>query len=310
MTDIRIKGVYQSQDFADKVQNDYVDGIDGGDSCGWWHLEDIYRVKRGLWTAVSGIPGHGKSTWLDNLKVNLAMNHGWKHLVCSPENQPIERHIESLIEIYMGKKFDNPNNALRPDQCLTPEEVAQGLAFVQAHFQFISPEETDFHIGYILQLAEEVHAEWKFDGFLLDPYNELEPKRPAQMNETEYISLVLGKFRRFCRKQNVHGWLVAHPTKLKEIPQQTEVDGKKPKIYGMPSLYDIAGSANWRNKADNGVVVYRDFTQQPEKTIVAVQKIRFRECGRLGQAEFYFDTLCNRFVEKSEDLLFYRTRQL
>lgn len=305
----RIKGVYQAKDFADRLQSDYKTGISAGDTCGWWGLNDLYSVKRGQWSAVTGIPNHGKTTWLDNLKVNLSANHGWRHLICSPENQPIERHIESLIEIYTGKKFDNPNKSLYPEQCLTIEEMAQGFEFVQKHFQFIYPEETDFHIDYILALAAEVKEEWNFDGFVIDPYNELEPKRPAAMNETEYISQVLGKFRRFCRAANVHGWMVAHPTKLKEISQvQTEADAKKHKIYAMPSLYDIAGSANWRNKADMGVVVYRDFTQKPERTVVSIQKVRFRECGRMGQAELIFDTLCNRFVEKEEDLLFNKTR--
>lgn len=308
MDETRIKGVYQAKDFADFLQSDYISGIHPGDECGWQNLSVFYSIKRGQLSVVTGIPNHGKSTWLDNLMVNLARRR-WRFLVCSPENQPIQRHIQSLIEIYKGKRYACPKKDLYPEQCLTEQELAEGLSFVQKHFQFIYPEETDFHIDYIIQLAQAVKAEWDFSGFVIDPYNELEPKRPAGMSETEYISLVLSKFRRFCRKSVAHGWMVAHPTKLKELSQpQTEAEAKKQKIYAMPSLYDIAGSANWRNKADMGIVVYRDFSQKPEKTVISVQKVRFRECGKIGQTEFVFDTLCNRFVEREDELLFFKTR--
>lgn len=45
----------------------------------------------------------------------------------------------------------------------------------------------------------------------------------------------------------MHVWLVAHPKQL----QQWKGDA--------PTLYDIAGSAHFINKADVGLVVHRDF---------------------------------------------------
>jgi twinkle protein len=306
----RVKGVYKPKDFADRIQTDFQQGIARGDSCGWESLNETYLVKRGHWTVLTGIPNHGKSTWLDNVMVNMAKQSNWKFLVCSPENQPIERHIESLIEIHAGKRFANESQEFYAERCITPREIAESLAFINDHFCFIYPDETDFNIDYILELAKAVKETFDFDGFVVDPYNELEHKRPAGWTETEYISAILTKFRRFQRAQNSHGWLVAHPTKLKEIIQTvTEKEVTKGKIYAMPSLYDIAGAAHWRNKADMGVVVYRDFTRTPEKTIISVQKVRFRESGKMGQVEFYYDAICNRFVENESDLAFFRLRK-
>lgn len=288
----RLKGFYQPIDLADRVQNDYVKGLVPGTSTGLAALDMNYRVKKGQWTVVTGIPGHGKSTFIDNVMVRMAKQSGWKFLVCSPENQPVERHLENLIEIASGRAFGG-NRTHFP---LSPEDLIEEMAFTQDHFGFICPDETDFNIDYILAFAEAIYKDWHFDAILLDPYNELEHKRPGGMSETEYISQILTLFRRFCRRLNVHGWMVAHPTKMKEI-NQTLVEGEatQRKLYAMPSLYDIAGSANWRNKADMGIVVYRDFRQEPEKTIISVQKCRFRESGKIGEVELDFETQNNRF---------------
>ncbi len=304
MSDTRLKGVYRAEDYADAVYQDFERGIDGGEYCGWASLHLFYTVKKGQFTIVSGIASHGKSTWLDNVMVNLAKHSGWKFLVCSPENQPINRHIESLIEIYAGKKFQAGGE--KNQYSLSAAEMANGFKFVNEYFQFINPDETDFHIEYILDLAQEIKdGFFNFDGLIVDPYNEMEQKRPVGFTETQYVSHILSKFRRFARANNTHNWMIAHPTKLREVGGVVqEADVKKQKVYAMPSLYDISGGANWRNKADMGVIIYRDMTRDTHKTIVSTQKVRFRECGKLGDAEFYYDFLNNRLVESSFDLLF------
>jgi twinkle protein len=46
---------------------------------------------------VTGSPGSGKSVFLDNLMVRLAQHHGWTFGICSPENQPLERHLAGIL---------------------------------------------------------------------------------------------------------------------------------------------------------------------------------------------------------------------
>jgi twinkle protein len=195
------------------------------------------------------------------------------------------------MEIYMGKAFKTSAGL-----GATAEDIADALLFIDGHFRFIYPEETDFHIDYLIELAKTAWSEWNFDGFVIDPYNELEHKRPGGMSETEYISQLLSKLRRFTRSQMIHTWFVAHPTKLKEM-QTIEIDGRHRKIYAMPSLYDISGGAHWRNKADNGLVIHRDFTKPGGPTTVSVQKVRFRECGEPGEVEMFYDKFSNRLTE-------------
>jgi len=49
----------------------------------------------------------------------------------------------------------------------------------------------------------------------VDPYNELDHQRPSHMSETEYVSQMLTKIKRFAQHHDVHVWFVAHPRQLR-----------------------------------------------------------------------------------------------
>ena len=124
---------------------------------------------------------------------------------------------------------------------------------------------------------------------MIDPWNELESLRPSGMSETEYISHSLKRIRTFARQRGVHVWVVAHPTKL-----YRDDSGK----YPVPTLYDCAGSAHWRNKADNGIVVWRDLSGADSAEVqIHIQKIRFRQIGRRGMATLYYDRTCATYSD-------------
>jgi twinkle protein len=107
------------------------------------------------------------------------------------------------------------------------------------------------------------------------------------MTETEYVSEMLGKVKRFAVNHDVHVWFVAHPVKMQ--PQ----NGKMP----VPTLYDISGSANWTNKADVGLVVHRNFdTNQAE---IHVQKVRDKWVGQPGRVTLDYDKATGRYSGQS-----------
>ncbi len=66
------------------------------------------------------------------------------------------------------------------------------------------------------------------------------------MSETEYVSQMLTKIKRFAQHHDVHVWFVAHPRQLRDWKGQP------------PTMYDISGSAHFINKADNGLVIHRN----------------------------------------------------
>jgi hypothetical protein len=88
----------------------------------------------------------------------------------------------------------------------------------------------------------------------------------------------------------VHTFLIAHPKKINK--------DRNTGIYEVPTLYDINGSANFFNKTDNGITVYRDFDLK--KTTMYVQKIKFRHLGTVGQEDFTYDMVCGRYTPAAQ----------
>jgi twinkle protein len=259
----------------------YENGFERGRSTGYRELDRYYTVRPGETTAVSGIPNHGNSNLIDNMAVNLARLHGWRFALFSPENLPLEQHMAAIAEKYLRKPFSDG-----PTPRMSQEELEAAMAWVNEHFSWILPSSADdWTVDKILATTGQLCLRRGIRGLVVDPWNELEALRPAHMTETEYISQSLKRIRVFARQHAVHVWVVIHPSKL----YRNDKSGK----YPVPTLYDCAGSAHWRNKADNGIVVWRDLSDPDSAEVqIHVQKIRFRHVGRLGMARLYYEPVC------------------
>lgn len=279
---VPVEGLYEVNDLRAAVHDLYERGLPGGVHPGSELLARNYRPAAGQWTIVTGIPSHGKSTFIDWLIASIAQRHGWQFAVCSPENQPLQRHLASIAALWQGKPFGTG-----PHQRMSIAEVDEALDALQEHFTFLLPPE-DFSIDGVLNLARTAVYRRGIRGLVIDPWNELEHSRPAGQREDEHISEVLTKIRRFARKYGVHVWLIAHPRTLTK-----NTDGE----YPVPTLYDISGGSQFRNKADMGLSIWRDVNVKSAPTQVHVLKVRFEECGELGLVELYFDPVSRRFMD-------------
>lgn len=270
-----VNGIFTSSDIADLVFHLHESGESRGVSTTWPLFDSFYTVKPGQVTVVTGIPGSGKSSFVDALAVNLAKRHGWSFALFSPENWPLQRHAQSITEKLTGKTFDR-NSAYTPR--ISREELQEALDFMADRFFFLMPEEEAMTVDSILEKARVTISRHGVRGIALDPWNEFDHDFGG-LSETQYISATLGKIRRFARRNDVHVWIVAHPQKL----TKDSATGK----YRPPTMYEISGGAHWRNKADVGLCVHRPDMNRDE-TVVYVQKIRFREVGRLGGVRFRY----------------------
>jgi len=151
---------------------------------------------------------------------------------------------------------------------------------------FIAPEDS-LTIPALLHTAKQLVARHGIRGLIIDPWNEFDHQR-GTATETEYISTSLTQIRRFARTYGVHVWLVAHPQKL-----YRKDDGS----YPVPTPYDISGSAHWRNKADNCLTVWRDENDPEAPVRLYVQKIRFREIGKIGMVPLHWSKINGRYSE-------------
>lgn len=278
-----VEGSVEYSEKIDALMSLYENGMEPGLGGGWPSMDDFYTVKPGEMTVVTGIPNSGKSNWLDALCVNMSKKYGWKFAVFSPENQPIEAHLARLTEKLTFQPFDNG-----PTVRMSKQVVYDAALFLNEHFTAILPPHAEgCTLDGLLEIARQLVLRKGIKGLIVDPWNEVDHDRPHHMTETEYVSVCLGKVRRFARGYGVHVWIVAHPQKLRK-----EADGN----YPIPTPYDISGSAHWRNKADNCITVWRNFNGGNNVDIF-VQKIRFRENGKIGTFSLKYDKPTGCYVD-------------
>lgn len=271
-----VKGVFEVADLSDRVERLYETGYERGVETGWGVLDDLWSVRPGEMTVITGIPNSGKSNWGDCLLTNLSKLHGWHHAIFSPENQPLEDHAARFAEKWAQQPFSDG-----PTPRMDRETMKAALEWANNHFFWMLPDDdTDWTLDYVLETAKALVYRKGIRTLTIDPWNEMEHFRGREQTETEYISHSLKKIRQFGRVHGVHMFVVAHPSKLYK-----DKDGN----YGVPTPYDISGSAHWRNKADNCLAVWRDFSAPDRAIEVHVQKVRFRQIGRLGVARLRYE---------------------
>ena len=101
---VPLSGVYSAESYRDEIISLFNGGDGRGESTGFDNLDELYTVAEGMLTVVTGIPGSGKSEFVDQLMINLARKSGWRFAVCSFENPPAY-HIAKMAEKVMGKPF-------------------------------------------------------------------------------------------------------------------------------------------------------------------------------------------------------------
>jgi len=219
--------------------------------------------------------------------VNSIVDHRYKWAIFSPESHPVELHMKQLIEIYTGTNFYGNYNYKRTSE----DMIEKALHKLSKSLYMMTPTEENLTIEALLELVEYLATEHGVNAFVLDPYNEFSHTRPNGMSETEYVSRFMGRVQQFIKKLDVMAWVVAHPTKLRKEDVIFE-DGTKGVDYPVPTAYDIAGSANFFNKADNIVTVHRDKdkNRNPNNHVqINVQKVRRKTTGKLGTYWLGFD---------------------
>lgn len=268
-----LEGSFTISDIGDDIYDLYQNGLDMGVNT---HIPNFnLRFVKGYITTVTGIPSHGKSDFLDYICLSLHRQAGWKGAFYSPENKPTQLHFSKMARKILGKSWIGDNK-------MTWEEVQKVGTYLDSEVFFIKPEK-DFTIDSILKSVKILKRRYGLDYFVIDAWNKLEHKYTG--NETKYIGETLDKIAQFCEIENIHCFIVAHPTKMQKL--------KDSDIYQMPTLYDVSGSSNFYNKSDNGLVVYRDF--ETGQTIVNILKVKFSHWGEVGQSVFNYDLPSGRY---------------
>lgn len=274
-------------------------------------LDNIISLRKDLTVIVTGIPGDGKSTWLRWYLVEQCRINPFMHWALHPPEARPKREFGKILEVYAGKKlFEYAPNKMNQ------AEREAAMRWVSQHFTIVNPDKRVFELfdpkarikglKNILWYFKQLKETKGIFGYVIDPWNKLEHERAGGMTETDFISRQLDIVTEFNEINDMCGIVVAHPTKIETVRGGN---------YREPTLYDISGSANWFNKPNIGITVYRknfyntkiknddgdDIWEIDENapSQIIVNKMKEEELGKKGRVKMWLDQRNgNRFTTK------------
>jgi len=229
-------------------------------------LWEHYRMRLGDFCVVTGLPGHGKSSFVNEVCCRMAQREKWTTVFASFEQSPQVDHRRALRSFYAEKM----------ERAMSPDERAAADEWIDRHFAFIVPgEDDDPTLAWILEKIAAAIIRFDANIVVIDPFNEMSNEdRPEGMSMTEYVGFAIKQFKKLAKKYRVHLILVAHPAKMLRSKDGT---------YPIPGLWDIADSAQFSNKADIGIVVHRENLVDADTTIRVVKSRYFNQIGKPGE---------------------------
>lgn len=237
-------------------------------SSGWRGLDDHMVLVPPELVVITGSPGAGKSQWSIALCANLARVHGLKGAILQFEDNP-DRNRRDLLSYARAWYGQHKHGIKEPPQ-----------QWIDRMFRTIAPSEEvdDYNLQWVWNAIEEAATRHGAKWILIDPWNEIEHLWRVNETETTYTNHALRELKRLSRRFQIILMIVAHPSKA----------GAMSKGIDELSLYDVSGSAAWKNKADHGVIIYRADPGE-QVTQVKIDKSKdFAVMGRPGTVQMRY----------------------
>lgn len=289
-----VSGTFKVSDVYDDILNLYDNGLPDTlypkAEC-WGNLKDIYSEMLGQLVVTTGIPSHGKSSFTDWKVLNLVKDYNFKASWFSPEHSPMSLYHTSLCEKVIGKNFWSSKGTVGR---VSKQEIADYRDWANEKIYL-----TDCDGGqlptwdWLLDKFKEQMYSFGINIFVVDAFNKV--LLPSG-NKLEQINIILTKLTHFAQSNNVLVYLVAHPTKM-----QKDESGK----YSVPTLYDVSGSADFRNQTHCGNTIHRSFGENEDDNYTTFynMKTKFNFQGKIGESlDFKYCEINGRYYVKDTPL--------
>ena len=171
--------------------------IEEGLTIGFEDIDTHIRFKRGNFNVITGHANVGKTHIVLYLMYLYGRKHKLNWLIYSSENTDYSI-MRKIIEFHTGLPLEK-----------IPEEQIKGFTDeFSKRFKIIDTTKL-YSYKDLLTEAKGIYKEWKFDGFLIDPYNSLIKKTH---NAHEYDYQATTEMRLFCKVFNVSIWAKSRQT--------------------------------------------------------------------------------------------------
>lgn len=291
----------------------------------WRVANDYISLKKGYPLMVAGKGGVGKTEFILDIMINASIMHGWKWLVLSPEMGDRHEIVEQIIEkLSKGEVLDIPKkhesvNLSRPP--MKDETFDKILLWVHKHFRILDPidnwNETYSNLALNLQhFFEAVDKEeseiGKFDGILIDPFNELDIELNFQSVKDE-LNVLLA----WTKKKNYFTVLTNHTTGNERTIQDITGDGRK-FVWTVPATKEEwAYGQQFSRKGYQMILMYEPHELKQIEEVnnnddyeflhshnhgynvreFYVQKSKPKGVGRTGKFRLFYDKINQRYYE-------------
>lgn len=281
-----VSGTFTSEDLIDKMIELYDSGLP---NCLEFKnkslkpINDIFKLMFGHLCISTGIPSHGKSNFTEWMVLNYLLDYDIKASFFSPEHQPMELHYSTFVQKIIGKNYFFET---KESKRVSKDEIMQFHNWANQKLYLTSPDSGEFaNWDWLFEKFKEQIISFGINIFVVDAWNKVEfnNNRP----ERENIGRTLSRLTQFAQQNNVLIIVVAHPTKM---PKENGVHLK-------PTLYDVSGSADFRNQAHDGFCIYRYFGEQQFTTFTNL-KTKYSFQGEIGQeASFDYHIPSGRYFQ-------------
>lgn len=290
-----------------------------GHSVAWKAAGNYFRLHKGYPFYLGGIGGVGKTEFLFDMVINASIQHSWRWLILSPESGNATETFELILrKISRGKEIAE----------LTESELMANITWMQKHFRVIDPMENwrniyaglDINLENLESAIKSIEAEqgWRYDGVVIDPFNELDFKPDTSI--MNHVKTELDVLNYWARKRNICPILTNHVNDKQEVRSKSN-DGevyfwtppaKKEewaygqqfgrKGYQMILLYephpvqieeralsgDESAQYSLRHFHEHGFHILRD---------LYIQKTKPKGLGRTGRVSLLYDARTQRYFE-------------
>ena len=252
------------------------------------------RFNLGSVAIVVGREGEGKSSWVDELTMRLALIHDLKICIWTPEAKFMTMHSEKLLRLLYQR--DGIQN-------LSDEDFRKGYEFISSHFVYV---DFPFPMNYERMTREEqMRYEPTLDNLISRAYHSAESfgarvfvfdplllisRTESQQNEKDFARDVINRAKLLAMRYSALVILVTHPHRLTATDlQRSDRPVTTDDIYGSGQyafMLDYTFAINRIDKDDRHPAAY---------VLVDIGKVKQQRFGYRGKTFFTFQPRGERF---------------
>jgi|TARA_R110000803_G_scaffold87355_3_gene154008 twinkle protein len=264
-------------EYQDDIMSYFSDDVKGGIELPFVKTQEDFRIRMGELTIVSGYSGHGKTAWLSYCMLHLLKNH--KTLIAS---------FEMLPKATLGRMCMQTNNS-DPTKAYIDDFISK-----IEHKLYLYDAEGETSTSKVLEVVYYAAEKLNVKMIVIDSLMKCGVNEDDLNGQKSFAN----KLAVAARDLKIHIFLVAHSRKTADE-------------NGSPSKFDVAGSANITNLADNSLSVHRNkkkekalmMGEDPEEWKMHPDCTVYLNKQRHGNGTetywgFYFCTKTFRYMEK------------